>query len=70
MKKFYGYESKIEYAIVTLMANLDGAGDRSEADAAISGYTRMLNGGIDDLDKIEIDDMCHEIASKWNEQDD
>ena len=67
MKQFNGYESKMEYAIVTLVTNLTGAGDRSESDAAISAYTRQLNNGIDDLNKIEIDAMCHEIASKWNE---
>ena len=69
MKQFHGYESKMEYAIVTLVSNLDGSGNRSEADAAIAAYTRQLNGGVDSLDKIEIDDMCHDIASKWHEQD-
>ena len=69
MKKFYGYESKMEYAIVTLVAILDGCGNRSEADAAISANTRELNDGVDSLNKIEIDDMCHDIASKWNENE-
>lgn len=67
MKSFHGYESKMEYAIVTLVIDLDGAGDRSEADAAISGYTCQLNDGVDSLDKNEIDDMCNDIAAKWNE---
>lgn len=69
MMQFHGYESKMEYAIVTLVANLGGRGGRSEADQAISWYTRQLNDGVDNLDKIEIDDMCHDIAAKWNEQE-
>jgi hypothetical protein len=67
MKQFHGYESKMEYAIVTLVAHLDGRGDRSEADEAISAYTRQLNDGVDSLNKIEIDDMCHDICAKWDD---
>jgi hypothetical protein len=69
MKQYHGYKSKMEYAIVTLVSNLDGAGNRSEADQAITSYTRELNDGVDSMDKIEIDDMCHDIASKWSENE-
>jgi len=67
MKQFHGSKSKMEYAIVTLMSYLDGRGNRSEADAAISAYTRVLADGVDSLDKIDIDDMCHDICAKWDD---
>ena len=52
-----------------LLKNLGdrAGGNRSQADEAISGYTRQLNNGVDSLNKIEIDVMCREIATKWDE---
>jgi hypothetical protein len=69
--EFHGYESKFDYAVAFLVRILDGQNviDNAEADEIISSYTRMLNDGIDSLDKTEIDDMCSDIASKWNKNE-
>jgi hypothetical protein len=67
MIDFNGYESKFEYAIRILVAKLNKCLTRSEADEAISSYTRQLPNGVDSLNKGEIDKMCDDISSKLDD---